>query len=270
MNDQVSIPPFKFEKQPIRITNIDGEPWFVAKDVAEALGYQWNGAQRVEHVPEEWKGVTSVVTPGGKQELITLSEQGLYFFLGRSDKPNALPFQKWIAGQVLPSIRKAGRYEMNHTPSIVDPFNARPDQALVNHFYAIQSATSILRASEASRLRMLGEVFKVHDIPRCILPDYTDEPLTKSLTELLKQHSSTLSAVKANTILVALGLLEEMTRPGTGGVVHKFKALTEEGQKYGKNMTSPQNERETQPHYFISTFPELLDRINAWLLDKAA
>lgn len=92
------------------IQDAQGEIWFVAKDVAEALEYTWNGVARVAHVPEEWRGVTSVVSPSGTQEMITLSEQGLYFFLGRSDKPKALPYQKWIAGEVLPSIRKTGGY----------------------------------------------------------------------------------------------------------------------------------------------------------------
>ena len=50
-------------------------------------------------------------TRGGKQKLLALSEQGLYFFLGRSDKPKALPFQMWLAGEVIPQIRKTGRYE---------------------------------------------------------------------------------------------------------------------------------------------------------------
>lgn len=106
-----AVTPFDFESQQIRIITVDGDPWFIAKDVAEAMDYVWNGAQRIAHVPEEWTGVTSVVTPGGRQEFLTLSEQGLYFFLGRSDKPKALPFQKWLAGQVLPSIRKTGSYQ---------------------------------------------------------------------------------------------------------------------------------------------------------------
>jgi len=94
----------------VRMYQKDGDPWFVAKDVAEALGYTWNGTQRIEHVPQEWRGVTSVVTPSGTQEMACLSEQGLYFFLARSDKPAALPFQKWIAGEVIPAIRKHGLY----------------------------------------------------------------------------------------------------------------------------------------------------------------
>lgn len=102
----------KFENHPVRMWQDDkGELIIVAKDVAEALGYEWNGAARVAHVPEEWKVVTSVVTTFGTKDTICLTEQGLYFFLGRSDKPAALPFQKWLAGEVLPSIRKTGGYQ---------------------------------------------------------------------------------------------------------------------------------------------------------------
>lgn len=102
----------------VRVVMQDSEPWFVAKDVCEALGYQWNGAARIAHVPEEWKRVTSVVTlRGDEQNMQLLSEQGLYFFLGRSDKPAALPYQKWIAGEVLPSIRKTGSYSVPSSPA---------------------------------------------------------------------------------------------------------------------------------------------------------
>ena len=110
-NKMNSIVPFNFEGANVRVIDRAGEPWFVAKDVADALGMYWNGSKTVGHVPDEWKGVGSDPTPGGKQEMLLLSEQGVYFFLGRSDKPKALPFQKWIAGKVLPSIRKTGRYE---------------------------------------------------------------------------------------------------------------------------------------------------------------
>ena len=95
------------------VTDSHGVPALVAKDVAEALGYSWNGSARIEHVPAEWRGVTSVVTPSGIQDMSVLYEQGLYFFLSRSDKPAALPMQKWIAGEVIPSIRKTGSYSLN-------------------------------------------------------------------------------------------------------------------------------------------------------------
>jgi anti-repressor protein len=108
----------------VRVTEIGGEMHFVAKDVAESLGYKWAGIATIQHVPEEWRGVNSVLTPKGNQELITLSEQGLYFFLGRSDKPSALPYQKWIAGDVTPSIRKNGAYL---TPQKIEEALLDPD-----------------------------------------------------------------------------------------------------------------------------------------------
>lgn len=108
-----AIQPFAFEDHLVRtIMDDGGEPWFVAKDVALALGYQWNGFKNVQHIPEEWRGVESVSTPSGEQQMLTLSEQGLYFFVARSDKPAALPFQRWLAGEVLPALRRTGRYEL--------------------------------------------------------------------------------------------------------------------------------------------------------------
>ncbi len=96
----------------VRVVTRDDEPWFVAKDVAEALDYIWKGSSTVGHVPDKWRGVYSVQTPSGMQDMLVISEQGLYFFLGRSDKPKALPFQKWLAGEVLPAIRKTGTYSI--------------------------------------------------------------------------------------------------------------------------------------------------------------
>lgn len=114
----------KAEFGSVRVVMKDGEPWFVARDVAEALGYTWSGSC-IAHVPDEWKGVTSVVTPGGTQEVATLSEPGLYFFLGRSDKPAALPYQKWIAGDVAPSIRRTGGYLLDKPDDTPESIMAR-------------------------------------------------------------------------------------------------------------------------------------------------
>ena len=96
----------------LRVIIIDSRPWFVAKDVADVLGYVWNGTRTVEHVPAQWRGVESVPTPYGNQEMAVLSEQGLYFFLNRSDKSGAVPFQMWVSGDVLPSIRQTGSYAL--------------------------------------------------------------------------------------------------------------------------------------------------------------
>ena len=98
----------------VRSFNDNGEIWFVAKDIAQALEYSEAGSITTlfGKVPEIWKGSKPIATPGGVQEMLCLTEQGLYFFLGRSDKENALPYQMWIAGDVVPSIRKTGSYNL--------------------------------------------------------------------------------------------------------------------------------------------------------------
>ena len=144
------------------------------------------------------------------------------------------------------------------------------DPGLVADLTIARFVADSLRISEAGQIAMYGRVAKIHNRPTTFLPAYTEEGATKSLTELLKEHGSAMSAVKVNTILVSLGILQENSRPSSRGEIKRFKTLTEKGEKYGKNLISPQNERETQPHYYTATFPELLNRINAWLLDKAA
>ena len=125
--------PFAFEEQLVRCRlDEHGEPWFVAKDVALALGYQWNGLKHIQHIPEEWRGVESVSTPSGTQTMLTLSEQGLYFFVARSDKPRALPFQKWLAGEVLPSLRRTGRY------ALPEAGEEAPDLPAIPEMYALR------------------------------------------------------------------------------------------------------------------------------------
>ncbi|NWA68013.1 BRO-N domain-containing protein [Pseudomonas reactans] len=105
--------PFNFGKQRVRTLLVDGDPWFSVQDILRSLDYtdSYKPARAAAHVPDQWKGVHRLHTPGGTQQMLMLSEQGLYFFLGRSDKPKALPFQMWIAGEVLPDIRRTGRYE---------------------------------------------------------------------------------------------------------------------------------------------------------------
>ena len=108
------------------ISDDKGNIWFVAKDVAQALDYGLDGGtgKYFAHVPEQWKGGKRISTPNGEQEMLCLTEQGLYFFLGRSDKPKALPYQMWIAGDVVPSIRQHGFYA---TPATAQSILDDPD-----------------------------------------------------------------------------------------------------------------------------------------------
>ena len=101
----------------IRTVTIDGEPWFVGKDIAEALGYSNSRKALIDHVDNEDKGVTNRYTPGGKQNLIIINESGLYSLILSSKLPNAKKFKRWVTSEVLPAIRKSGHYEAaGYTP----------------------------------------------------------------------------------------------------------------------------------------------------------
>lgn len=91
------------------ITKNDGEKWFVLKDVCDILSIA-NSRDVVKRLDEDEKGVDSIDTPGGKQEMTVISESGLYNVVLRSDKPEAKPFRKWVTSEVLPAIRKTGSY----------------------------------------------------------------------------------------------------------------------------------------------------------------
>ena len=93
-----------------------------------------------------------------------------------------------------------------------------------------------------------------------MLPQYSaNEDLTRSLTDLLGENGSTLSARAANMILMDLGILEELERSSTGGRKKHFKSLTKFGQKFGRNETAPENPNQTHPRYYVETFSELME-----------
>lgn len=110
----------------VRTLNINGEPWFVGKDVATALGYG-NGKSLAnavsKHVDNEDKGVTEMMTPGGKQKMTLINESGLYSLILSSKLPTAKKFKRWVTNEVLPSIRKHGVYatEMTIEKTLSDP-----------------------------------------------------------------------------------------------------------------------------------------------------
>lgn len=94
----------------VRTVEINGEPWLVGKDVAAAFGYQNPQRAIRDHVDEEDKGVTEMVTPGGKQSVPIINESGLYSLVLSSKLPGAKKFRRWVTSEVLPSIRKTGHY----------------------------------------------------------------------------------------------------------------------------------------------------------------
>ena len=101
---------FNFDDQTVRVLKINDEPWFVGKDVAEILGYASTANAIKNHVDDDDKGVTKMMTPGGKQKIQIINESGLYSLILSSKMPKAKEFKHWVTSEVLPAIRKHGAY----------------------------------------------------------------------------------------------------------------------------------------------------------------
>lgn len=114
----------------IRAIIVNEEPWFVGKDVAIALGYGEGKSLAnavAKHVDSEDRGVTKMVTPGGKQDMTVINESGLYSLVLSSKLPTAKKFKRWVTSEVLPTIRKHGMYASADT---VEKMLADPDTAI--------------------------------------------------------------------------------------------------------------------------------------------
>lgn len=94
----------------IRTVTIDGEPWFVGKDIALVLGYAKPTDAIRKRVDEEDRGISKMETPSGVQEMTIINESGLYALIFGSKLESAKKFKHWVTGEVLPSIRKTGGY----------------------------------------------------------------------------------------------------------------------------------------------------------------
>ena len=121
----------------IRTINIDGEPWFVGKDVAEALGYSNTKDALARHVDEEDKQRGSQIpTPSGTQTATIINESGLYSLIFSSRLPKAKEFKRWVTSEVLPSIRRTGSYSLSDAQP-VEPVTAK-DLGSISRFIGLQ------------------------------------------------------------------------------------------------------------------------------------
>lgn len=130
----------------VRTLEINGEPWFVGKDVAEALGYSNPRKAIGDHVDDEDKGVTKCDTLGGSQDLTVINESGLYSLILSSKLPTAKAFKRWVTSEVLPAIRKHGLYA---TEELI----ANPDLA-IEAFKALKEEREARKALEAENTAM--------------------------------------------------------------------------------------------------------------------
>lgn len=149
--------PFTYKNASLRIVEIDSQPWFVAKDVCDILGFA-NPRPSLALLDEDERGVYTIDTPSGNQEMIIVSEPGLYSLILRSRKPEAKAFKRWVTHEVLPSIRRHGMYA---TESVVDAMLADPE--------AMIRTLTVLKEERAKRAQL--EAQAQADAPKVLFAD---------------------------------------------------------------------------------------------------
>ena len=125
----------------VRTVSRDGQVWFVAKDVCDVLGIK-DPSDAVKGLDEDEKGKDKIPTLGGIQDMLVISESGLYSLVFRSNKPEAKRFSKWVRSVVLPEIRETGKYESERkVPAVKTIIKAAKPTGM---FQVIKSAEKIL------------------------------------------------------------------------------------------------------------------------------
>lgn len=260
-----SITPFKFQDSvEVRtVTDDGGEVLFVGKDVCKALGYSNHNDAMNDHCRGVAKRYPILDSLGRTQEARVLTEADVLRLIVNSKLPAAEAFERWVFEEVLPSIRKTGSYTAPSAP---------PGNKMAQELEALEVLARFLNVAESGKITM-ARAYLEHAAPSLLpaLPSYAiDAPpfvlvsgtgssrVTASATELLKRHGVPMSPAKFNETLAKHGLLIQAQRPSKGGEFKKFWAVTAQGERYGKNITSPVNQRETQPHWFVDCFADLL------------
>lgn len=159
----------------IRTAEVDGEPWFVGKDVAEALGYAEPRSAVSKKVEEVDRGVAEMETPSGKQNMTIINESGLYALIFGSKLGSAKRFKHWVTSEVLPAIRKHGAYAI--------------DELLNNPEMAIKAFTALKEEREKNK-RLQTDVDRMK--PKEIFADAVSASKTSiligDLAKILKQN----------------------------------------------------------------------------------
>lgn len=261
---------FQFESKDVRTLTDerDGSIWFVLRDVLAAMGTSTPPNVAKSSVEEVFGDGYNKVIPildslGRKQNTTIVNEPATTFLISRSNTETGKRMNRWIHTEVLPSIRKTGSYSVPQAKEITPA-------ELMAGAEVIARVLNLTGSSLASAMKRTVKANYPALLP--MIPDYAiDAPVVAgqegaqssevcfSLTELLKRSGGKISAVKANKRLIELGILEEKERPSSKGGIKKFKCITKSGLKYGKNVVSEQNPRETQPQWFESMFDELLE-----------
>ena len=246
----------KFGQVRIITDDASSELLFCANDVTDALGYT-NGRDAIaKHVDEGdvVKRDTPIPNQYGtlvNQSVTYITESGVYSLIFGSKQERAKEFKHWVTSEVLPSIRKTGRYEVK-VPT---------QEKLQEQFMFAEWSAKFLNLNEASKLGIAQEIGKLvglgNALPQAVNAG-TFSPTVHSATDLLKSHSVGISTQAFNRLLESKGIVKKVSRMGKRGRVHNWMVLQSPYGRYGENQQDPNYQQQTQIRWYDNLFAELL------------
>lgn len=215
---------WNFEDHEVRTVEIDGNPWFVGKDVATVLGYQ-NGSKALsDHVDEEDKLNNESLSSLGQRGGWLINESGLYSLILSSKLPNAKAFKRWVTSEVLPTIRKTGSYTYQRT---------NPNEEKVLQIQEMDA-----------RIRMSEQFLKLAEIETTLSKNYRDILISKSVEALAGEQLLPLPKVVQKTYSAKeVGEMLGVTAQRIGRIANLNNMKTDEFGEFYKDK-SPYSSKE--------------------------
>ncbi|RWS78343.1 hypothetical protein DN614_29690 [Klebsiella michiganensis] len=175
---------FKFDDKDVRVIAKDGEPWFVATDLCDVLNLT-NSRVSLMALDNDEKGVSSIYTIKGNQEVAVVSESGMYTLILRcrdAVKPGTAPYRvrKWVTTEVLPSIRKTGSYEKVPSTKKVIPGKITADQQEAIKQLVLTRGHALPKENQARAIITMWSSLKSHF--GCSYKDINEEQFTEALS----------------------------------------------------------------------------------------
>ncbi|OBX07846.1 antirepressor [Gallibacterium salpingitidis] len=270
MTNQTQLSTFNFEESSIRVVSINNEPWFIAKDVCEAIGID-NNRKALLALDDDEKGVTLSNTLGGMQEMNIISESGMYTLILRcrdAVKKGSIPhrFRKWVTAEVLPQIRKTGKYEKVSTTvddrtglrDAVNMLVSKKGLLYSDAYQLVHHRFNVKSIEELSKEQLPQAVEYVH---RVILEGELIDPSVLQLSKN-SQHLETTLKIMVELYGYCLHAYEMQEK------LSQYPALIEEintkiGGQYLHNLKHPLEQVMTKAKHFIRSNSEKLTLIKA-------
>lgn len=230
----------------VRTVEIDGEPWFVGKDVAEALGYRDTSDALKKHVDADDKLTRRFADSGQAREMYIINESGLYSLILSSKLPGAKEFKRWVTSEVIPSIRKTGGYTLKPKP-MTEYQQMMADTRRRN-----------ARVQSARILTQLAKQYKGSTYEQVLNAHATKELTGEFLLPLPKLEEKTYSATE-------IGQMFGISANRVGLLTNRYDLKTEQYGQWFKDKSRYSDKEVSSFRYFERVIPIIRD-----LLEKEA